>query len=78
MKIILIFVIVFLAYFSFGLLRFLIHDYDEAMKFIREGNTSIEDQWLSVIYTVLRHTPYNTYNDIRRLIKKIFKIDSGK
>lgn len=74
MEILMIIVIVFFAYFSFGLLIFLTSDsFDEAMDFIREGGTSSRDQWISIIYTVLRHTPYNTYNRIRNFVKKFKK-----
>ncbi len=75
MKIVMIIVILFLAYFSFGLLIFLTSEsFDEAMDFIREGNEdSPENQWISIIYTVLRNTPYNTCNRIKRFIKKLFK-----
>ena len=74
MKILMTIIIVFLAYFSFGLFIFLTSEsFDEAMDFIREGCTSPKDQWISIIYTVLRHTPYNTYNRIRNFIKKFKK-----
>ena len=72
MKLLATIIIVFLAYFSFGLLEFITSpDYDEAMEFIREGGTSVKDQWISIIYTVIKHTPYNTFNRIRNFIKKI-------
>lgn len=74
MKILMTIIIVFLAYFSFGLLVFLTdEDFDEIMDFLREGDTSSKDQWISIIYTVLIHTPYNTYNRIRNFIKKFKK-----
>lgn len=74
MKMLMMIIIVFLAYFSFGLFIFLTSDsFDEAMDFIRSGDASPMDQWASIIYTVLRHTPYNTYNRIRNFIKKFKK-----
>ena len=74
MKILMTIIIVFLAYFSFGLLEFVTaNDFDEAMDFLREGGTSPRDQWISIFYTVLKCTPYNTYIRIRNFIKKLLK-----
>lgn len=71
MKILMVIIIVFLMYFSFGLLIFLTSEsFDEAMDFLREGGTSPRDQWISIFYTVLLHTPYNTYIRIRNFFKK--------
>lgn len=71
MKMVMVIIIVFLAYFSFGLLEFVTaKDFDEAMNFIREGGTSPRDQWISLFYTVLKNAPYNTYIRIRNFIKK--------
>ena len=74
MKVIFIAIIVFLVYFSFGLFMFIVSDsYDEAMDFIRGECASTKEQWISIFYTVIRHTPYNTYITIRNLINKILK-----
>jgi hypothetical protein len=74
MRLLMTIIIVFLAYFSFGLFIFLTSEsFDEAMDFIRSGDASPRDQWISIFYTVLVHTPHNTYNRIRNFIKKFKK-----